>query len=329
MNPTNETSKIRAHAMRFHLSIFALLILCTPSAHAEDSFSDLTARWSDAQRLTHNAKELTAQAESLKSQTDHLIAEYSGSVSDNEPSHYDQMKRYSELLSQYHQALNAYMQHRQEMAQHAAQFHQSAQEQKFLGSPVTVTMFKPLKVQAQDACMQAQVQERGLIFQELQLRDAIEYLLTQRGNLTATVYATKWQAAANMAIADHAAAQSFENAIAGKQSSTGSSLSDQVHMAFDSGDFVEAQQTFSNVNQRSSMIQQEVQRVQAHSALAQQFLMRVKLLNPDQPAPGCGCANNNFATNPDAIPDADAQLAVEYQHVQDLYKQVQAAQPRQ
>jgi hypothetical protein len=66
-----------------------------------------------------------------------------------------------------------------------------------------------------------------------------------------------------------------------------------------------------------------MQRAAMHTNIAQQFLQRLSLLNPNQSSDG-NLSNGNF----DSIPDADNELAAEYQHVQQLYSQLQAAKPK-
>lgn len=321
-------SKFFARVNWFHLQIIVLLFSAVLPARAQDSISHLTAQLHDAQRLTRSASELASSSSNLKHDADRLLAAYSGSVSENEPSQYDQLKRYSELLAAYHQALHNYLQHRQEVQQHATEFHQQVQDNKILDSPLVVPAFKALKMQAQDACMQMNIQERQLVFGEMQLRDAIETLTAQRQHLLPADFDKQWAAAVRMAASLRSANQTFEATLGDKQASTSSTLDNQVHLAFISGDYVEAQQTFSNVNQHSAIISQEVQRAAMHHSIVRQFIMRLTALDPNQPAASQSGCSDNFAADPDAIPDADNELATEYQHVEDLYSEVQKAQPK-
>jgi hypothetical protein len=233
--------------------------------------------------------------------------------------------RYMQLLNEYHAALAAYIQHRKDVAAHAQQYHQQAQDQQALASPIDVPTPKLLKLRAQDACYQLQARERMLVVDEMQMRDLLSALVTERGQMAPQAFMNQWLGGQSHAITLMQAAHDFEDGVIQKQAVCSNQLHDQVHLAFDSGDFVGSQKVYDEVERRHALIQEEVQRAGTHMSLAREFILKLSLLNPQAPAAG-GSSDSGDSSN-GSFANADAELDREYQHVQELYAELQSSRP--
>jgi hypothetical protein len=246
-----------------------------------------------------------------------------GTVPPGEPG--SRRDRYMQLLTEYHDALAAYIQHRKDVAAHAQQYHQQAQDQQALNTPIDVPTPKLLKLRAQDACYQLQARERMLVVDEMQMRDLLNALVTERGQLAPQAFMNQWLSGQSRAMSLMQGAHDFEDGVIQKQALSSNELHDQVHLAFDSGDFVGSQKVYDEVERRHALIQEEVQRAGSHMSLAREFILKLGLLNPQAPAAG-GSSDSGDSSN-GSFANADAELDREYQHVQQLYAELQSSRP--
>jgi myosin heavy subunit len=285
------------------------------SADQVGHHSVLAKRIADAVRLNACGRELLQGTDSLRWAALELLAD--GKPLEGDVSR-DQFRSYSEILSAYHDALNAYLQHRQEVQQHAAQFHQIAQAENVIDVPIQVKPFKPLRVESVDECALLQLQEKQLTQLEFQLRGAIQALIAQKGQTAPEQMQTQTLNLQSTVIEDQNAALAFERSVVKKQNLTNRQVQDQVHAAVNAGDYVQSQQVYSESQRRTALVNGEMQRAAMHINLARAFMGKLSLVTAAQSATDGQPANVNFA-------DADAQLAAEYAHVQELYGELQKA----
>jgi hypothetical protein len=290
----------------------------TSKANGSGTSSDAhdAHRLHDAIRLNACNEQLIQGSEALKDAVN-LIAQSSPLRADVTK---DQFESYRQLLTAYHDALNAYMQHRMEVQQHASQFHQTAQLDKMIDTPIQVKPFTPLKVQAVDQCALLQLREKQLTALELQLRDAIQSLLNQRGQLTPDQLQTQALSLQSGAIEDQNAAIAFDKEVNQKEITASKQIQETVHAALNNGDYVQSTQVYGEEQRRNALIQGELQRAQMHINIARAFTGKLGLLSAQQ-TENTGQAPVNFA-------DADIELAAEYQKVQQLYGQLQRVRPQ-
>lgn len=196
----------------------------------------------DACRLNQQCQAITAQSSSLCDAARRLVAQ--GGVAPGRPQQY---KSYSDLLLAYHEALAAYLQHRAAVKQHAAQFHQQAQMQKVIDSPIELTAYVPLKIAVEDQCGLLQLQEKKLTLMEYQLRDAVEALVAEQGRLTAAAFQSRIAAVRALALADEQASDRFEAGVQDKSTAATSQLHDKIHQAYDCGDYVFCRKSIGRV----------------------------------------------------------------------------------
>jgi len=296
-----------------------------PAAAHQCQFS--ARRLADAQRLTEESILLEQQTNFLRQAALKIyLADTVTETNQAEHPASNPRERYLELLTEYQQALAAYTQHRKDVQAHANQFHQQAQDQKILDAPIEVTMPKVLKLRAQDACYQLQVQERMLAQSEFQLRNMVNALASARGQMAPDDYMRQLGIGQNNAVSLLQAARSFEDGVMTKQTVGSQSLNSQVHLAFDTGDFVGSQKVYDEVERRHALIQQEVERAGAHMSLARTFMLKLSLLNANASGSSSASAETGSGDG-DSFADADAQLDKEFQHVQELYSELQSARP--
>lgn len=229
---------------------------------------------------------------------------------------------YSDILTQYHDALAAYMAHRKAVQEHISQFHQQSKMQQAIDVSINVPVLKPLTVQAQDECAALQAQEKQLQQMELNLKQMIDVLITERGQVPPATYSSNLMTAQAVANSQRNAAANFETTLVAKQDKTNQELHDKIHLAEDAGDFVESQKVFAEANRREAIVQEETERAQMHMGLADAFMAKLQLLGSQAPSTtSSGADENSFA-------NSDAELDAEYQRVQQLYSLLQAAGPQ-
>lgn len=240
------------------------------------------------------------------------------------------LQNYADLVAKYHAALEAYLQHRKEVQAHAAAFHEAAQQQNSQSNNqpmmIVVPAFAPLAVRTQDACEAMQQAEAVLHGQEEELNQAIEMMMNNRKTLSAAQYAALWTQSQQRAAALQSGASGFDQSVVAKQQAISSNMHGKMQEAMRDGDYVLSQQVYGDEQRSSMLIHEEVKRATKHSQLAMIFLNQLQSLSPySQQSGGSGSANSG---NPNQFVDDDRMLASEYEQVQALYKQVQAASPQ-
>jgi hypothetical protein len=303
-------------------TLSALLFVGLPnSAAAADGERTLFAvqRSHDAQRLHEQADALIEQTNTLKSRAQDLLAEsLTGQVSVQQ-----QGAQYEQLLNSYHDALNAYLQHRLELQQHVNAFHESNDVEKALNTPVQIAPFKPLAGAVQAQCEGMQLAEKQLTTLEMQLRDLMEYLISQRSATPSPDYTARMNMAQSLVNQHREVLMAFENGLMNKQNLSRNQMHDQIHLAVDAGDYVQSQKIFSAVEQSNQLVHNEAQRAQIHAGLGRLFREKLKILSDSGQLPDQAQATASV----DIIPDADVQLEKEYARVQQLYEELQHSHP--
>lgn len=329
---------------------------CTQNYATE---SEMQRRRSDALRLTSDARYLSKQAHALLDETqtkflaeakkDDLIDKKGDAAATRRPydlevretselnSHpprrlvapesKDMLSSYTELMGRYREALAAYLQHRQSVQQHAAAFHQAAQSNNNSNNPppiITVPSLTPLAVKTQDACDALQQAEGELHLTEMQLSQAIQMMTANRKTMTGAQYAALWDLTEQKANSLQDGASAFDRNVVVKEGTNRDSMHTKMQEAMRDGDYVESQKVFGEQQRKSALLHEEVRRGTKHSQLAMQFLMQLQSLSPYAQKSNSSAASGN----PDQFTQDDQMLAAEFAKVQELYKEVQAAEPK-
>jgi hypothetical protein len=155
---------------------------------------------------------------------------------------------------------------------------------------------------------------------ESSLSSAIETLVDNRKQMTPASLQQQLLALQPQVEREQALAAEFEAGVQNKHVLANKELQSSIHLAMDSGDAVENSKLFREENRRNNLMQQEVERAQAHSSIAHALAGKLNLLTGTMTASG-SAQNESFVGD-------DASLAAEYAHVQQLYSELNAARSR-
>ncbi|HEY9677780.1 MAG TPA: hypothetical protein V6C76_07210 [Drouetiella sp.] len=303
----------------------------------------MTARLQSARALTRGANQLNKQAQQLRRDVDkalqspRLVADSSeGKKFDLEvrevhdssntrrvaPESKTVLDNYDSLMARYKAALAAYLQHRQQVQQHAAEYHAQAQEQQAEASmpPVTsVPQFKFIQTQALQACNDFQSAEAGLKETELKLFQDIQFLMANKKTMPPTNFQAAWSAAESQARSLHQGVGGLHQVLLQKSETIETNMHAKMSQAMRDGDYEESQKVYGENEQNSALLNEETNRANTHTAMAYQFMNELQSMMPGSSAGTAG--GGNFVQD-------DRSLAAEFEQVQKLYSEVQAAAPK-
>jgi hypothetical protein len=333
------------------LSLASLLLFALPEAKCNQA-NYWMQRLTDARRLIVAADALKVQSDQLAAQTAQLLVAQAKLKKENAtaddveskpfklevrsqseisgagkrqiaPESKPVLQNYNELMASYHVALNEYLQHRQEVRQHAAEFHAAAQDSNNSSSaPIGVPAVRELRVQAQDACEALQQAELQLHESEEHLFALVKTMVNDRKFMTAQQYMSGWNTAQQEALFLRRLAGQFDQGVLSKQLSIKDLMHGKMQEAMTDGDYVETQKVYREQQRKSALLHYEVGQATAHSRFAMQLIEQLQALSPFAPQ------GNSAGAAPDQFAVDDESLEREFEHVQELYKQVQQAAPK-